>query len=84
VALPPYATNCGPWHRQGEDSWQRHVFVREWDVAGVWVSVAGEQHHLGEASVWLHVGGEDRCTGFDQRQLITALMEAGELLDSLT
>ncbi len=83
VALPDDATDCGPWQWHGGDDWRRHFLTREWNVEGIWVSVAGEQRHTGDFNRWLHVGGEDQCTGSDRRHLISALTDAGQLLDSL-
>jgi hypothetical protein len=54
VALPAEATDCYPWGCYGEDDWRRGFLVREWDVAAIWVSVAGEQDHHGTVSRWLH------------------------------
>lgn len=84
VALPPDAIACDPWDWHGGDSYRRYFLTREWNVAGIWVSVAGEQDHEGEITRWMHVGGEDQCSTSDRRQLIVALQEAGELFDSLT
>ena len=83
VALPDDATDCGPWQWHGGDDWRRHFLTREWNVEGIWVSVAGEQRHDGDVERWLHVGGEDQCTSSDRRLLIAALTDAGQLLDSL-
>ena len=84
VALPNDAIDCGPWHWHGGGDWRRHFLSREWNVAGLWVSVAGEQDHQGKVTRWMHVGGEDHCTSSDRRELIAALNDAGQLLDSLT
>lgn len=83
VALPDDATDCGPWQWHGGNDWRRYFLTREWNVAGIWVSVAGEQRHHGDVERWMHVGGEDQCTGSDRRRLIEALRDAGRLLDSL-
>lgn len=83
VPLPSEAIECEPWLSHGDADWRRHFLIREWEIAGLWVSVAGEQNHHGEVRRWLHVGGEDQCTSSDRQRLITALIEAGRLLDSL-
>jgi hypothetical protein len=83
VALPPDATDCESWRWRGGE-WRRFFLVREWDIGGIWVSVAGEQNHRGHVRRWMHVGGEDECTSSDRRRLIGALEEAGRLLDALT
>jgi hypothetical protein len=57
--------------------------TREWDVSGFWVSLAGEQNHYGEVTRWMHVGGDDQCSTSDRGDLIAALLEAGQLLDTL-
>ena len=80
--VPPEAIDCAPWHWHGGNDWRRHFVVREWNVGGLWVSVAGEQNHRGEVRRWLHVGGEDQCTTSDRHRLIAALVEAGQLLDA--
>jgi hypothetical protein len=69
--------------RHGDDDWRRPFLTREWEVAGLWVSVAGEQDHHGDVTRWVHVGGEDQCTGSDRGHLIAALTDAGTLFDSL-
>ena len=83
VALPPDAIACDPWEWHGGTSYRRYFLTREWNVAGIWVSVAGEQDHEGGITRWMHVGGEDQCSTSDRRELIVALQEAGELLDAL-
>jgi hypothetical protein len=83
VPLPADATTCDPWERHGENDWRRYFLTREWDIAGIWVSVAGEQNHLGDVTRWMQVGGDDQCSTSDRRGLITALEDAGRLLDSL-
>jgi hypothetical protein len=83
VPLPDDAISCDPWDWHGGLDWRRYFLTREWDVNGVWVSVAGEQDHHGTVTRWMHVGGEDQCTSSDRRRLIVALVEAGQLLDSL-
>jgi hypothetical protein len=83
VGLPDDAIECHPWRRHGVTEWRRRFLTREWEVAGIWISVVGEQNHRGEVTRWMHVGGEDRCTSSDGRQLIAALEAAGQLLDSL-
>jgi hypothetical protein len=82
LPLPVDAIDCEPWQWHG-DEWRRHFLSREWNIAGVWISVAGEQNHRGRVSRWLHVGGEDRCTSSDRQRLIAALVDAGQLLDAL-
>ena len=84
VPLPADAVDCSPWHWHGGDDWRRHLIIREWAVGGIWVCVAGEQTHRGEVWRWLHVGGEDQCTAVHRKQLIAALAEAGDLLESLS
>jgi hypothetical protein len=83
VSLPEEAIDCEPWHSHGDEDWRRVFLIREWEIEGIWVSVAGEQSHDGQVRRWLHVGGEDRCTSSDRQRLIAALVEAGRLLDSL-
>jgi hypothetical protein len=83
VAIPAHATDCGAWSRHGDDDWRRPFLIKEWEIAGLWVSVAGEQDHHGKVTRWLHVGGHDQCTTSDRQDLIAALTAAGELLDSL-
>ena len=83
LPLPDDATDCEPWCWHGED-WRRHFLTREWEVAGLWVSVAGEQNHHGDVRRWMHVGGEDHCTTSDREQLIAALVQAGQLFDAVT
>jgi hypothetical protein len=46
--------------------------------------VAGEQGHHGKVTRWVHVGGDDQCTGSDRRDLIIDPTSAGRLLDSLS
>ena len=82
VALPIYATDCDPWEWFG-DAWKRYFTVKEWNVAGLWVSVGGEQTQHGLVTRWLHVGGEDQCSTSDREELIAALVDAGKLFDSL-
>jgi hypothetical protein len=82
LPLPADAIDCEPWHFQDGD-WRRQFLVREWEIAGLWVSVAGEQDRHGQVKRWLHVGGEDHCTAPNRQLLIAALVEAGHLLDSL-
>jgi hypothetical protein len=82
VALPPDATDCEPWQWHA-GAWRRFFLTREWNIAGIWVSVAGEQTHDGDVRRWMHVGGEDECRTSDRHALIAALEEAGKLLDSL-
>jgi hypothetical protein len=84
VPRPAEAIECGPWRKRGEQDFRRGFLVKEWDVAGIWVSVAGEQDHRGKVTRWVHVGGDDRCAASDRRQLIAALTNAGHLLDSLS
>jgi hypothetical protein len=83
VALPDDAVDCDVWRWHGDDDWRRYFQTREWHISGIWVSVAGEQDHHGNIKRWMHVGGEDECATSDRSQLIIALLEAGELLDSL-
>ena len=83
LLIPHDATECGAWGWRGQDDWRRGFLTREWDVGGIWVSVAGEQDHHGTIRRWVHVGGEDRCTGSDRGRLIAALFDAGRLFDSL-
>jgi hypothetical protein len=83
VALPPDATECEPWVLNA-GGWRRFFLVREWNIGGIWVSVAGEQTERGDVRRWMNVGGEDECKGSDRRTLIAALQDAGQLLDSLT
>lgn len=83
VPLPADATACDPWEWHGELDWRRYFLTREWEIAGLWISVAGEQNHHGEISRWMHVGGDDQCSTSDRRDLIAALIEAGQLLDGL-
>jgi hypothetical protein len=83
VALPDDAIDCEPWVWHG-GAWRRFFLTREWNIGGIWVSVAGEQTHHGDVRRWMNVGGEDACTSSDRRTLIAALKEAGQLLDSLT
>jgi hypothetical protein len=83
LALPDDATDCGAWQWHGGDDWRRPFTVREWEVVGVWVSVAGEQNHHGSVTRWVHVSGEDQCNPTDRSRLISALIDAGSLLDSL-
>ena len=83
VALPEDATACDPWEWHGGEDWRRYFLTRDWDVNGIWVSVAGEQDHLGTVTRWMHVGGEDQCTASDRKHLIAVLLEAGQLLDRL-
>ena len=68
VVCPGEAIECGAWGLRGERDWRRGFLIKEWDVAGIWVSVAGEQDHHGKVTRWVHVGGEDRCTGSDRRR----------------
>ena len=82
VALPPDATECEPWVLHAGE-WRRFFLVREWNIGGIWVSVAGDQSEHGDVRRWMHVGGEDECKGSDRRALIAALHAAGQLLDSL-
>jgi hypothetical protein len=84
VARPDEATECGPWRKRGEHDWRRGFLVKEWEVAGLWVSVAGEQDHHGNVTRWVHVGGEDRCSASERRLLIAAVTRAGELLEELS
>ena len=60
------------------------LLTRAWEVAGIWVEVAGEQDHHGRITRWMHVGGEDQCDTSDRGLLITALTEAGALYDALS
>jgi hypothetical protein len=83
VALPDDAVQCGPWQWHGGDDWRRYFLTREWNVAGIWVSVEGEQGHHGDVRRWMHVGGEDGFSTADRHDLMTALQEAGRLFDSL-
>jgi hypothetical protein len=83
VALPEDAIGCDPWEWHGGQDWRRYFLTREWDVNGIWVSVAGEQNHHGDVKRWMHVGGEDQCTTSDRQRLIAVLIEAGRLLDAL-
>jgi hypothetical protein len=83
VPLPPDATDCEAWQWHA-DAWRRFFLVKEWNIGGIWVSVAGEQTEYGDVRRWMHVGGEDACRGSDRHTLIEALEEAGQLLDSLT
>lgn len=83
VSLPNDAIENDAWRRHGAEDWRRHFLSKEWNVAGIWVSVAGEQNHHGGIRRWMHVGGEDQCTTSDRRQLVIAIEEAGRLLDAL-
>lgn len=83
LELPVDAIDCDPWYWHGGDDWRRYFVTREWDVSGLWVSVAGEQDHDGKITRWLHVGGDDQCSTSDRGELIAALVDAGRLLDSL-
>jgi hypothetical protein len=83
LPLPDGVTSCDPWLAHGQDDWRRLFVIREWEIAGLWVSVAGEQDHHGNVTRWLHVGGDDQCRSSDRQRLILALVEAGRLLDSL-
>ena len=84
LALPLDAVSCDPWQWHGDQDWRRYFLTREWDIDGIWVSVAGEQNHRGGITRWMHVGGEDQCDTSDRTQLIVALCEAGRLFDALT
>jgi hypothetical protein len=84
VALPEDAVACDPWASHGEQDWRRYFLTREWDVNGIWVSVAGEQNQDGEITRWMHVGGEDQCDTSERAELIAALIEAGQIFDALT
>lgn len=84
LPLPPDAIECETWQRHGDDEWRRGFLIREWEVAGLWVSVVGEQRRNGDIRRWMHIGGEDECNTSDRQQLIAAIREAGQLLDSLT
>jgi hypothetical protein len=83
IPLPLDATGCDPWEWHGSQDWRRYFMTREWDVDGLWVSVGGEQNHLGQISRWLHVGGDDQSDSADRQELVAALTEAGHLLDGL-
>jgi hypothetical protein len=83
LALPLDATECDPWEWHGTQDWRRYFLTRDWDVGGIFVTVGGEQNHLGDVVRWLHVGGNDQCDGSDRRTLIDALTAAGTLLDGL-
>jgi hypothetical protein len=82
LPLPEDAIDCEPWHWHRDD-WRRLFLTQEWYVAGLWISVAGEQNRYGDITRWMHVGGEDQCTTSDRKRLIAALQQAGQVLDSL-
>jgi hypothetical protein len=84
LPLPDDAVACDPWSIHGEDDWRRYFLSRAWDVAGIWVEVAGEQDHYGNVTRWMHVGGEDQCSTSDRVLLLAAIAEAGELYDALS
>jgi hypothetical protein len=84
VPLPMDAICCDPWTWHGPHDWRRFFLTREWEVNGIWVSVAGEQNHRGGITRWMHVGGDDQCSTSDRTDLIVALVEAGRLFDDLT
>src|ERR1700761_704065 len=83
LPLPHEAISCDPWLSHGQDDWRRQFVIREWEIAGLWVSVAGEPDHRGNVTRWMHVGGDDQCSSSDRQRLIVALVEGGRLLDSL-
>ncbi|TPG35847.1 hypothetical protein [Mycolicibacterium hodleri] len=83
LPLPNDAVSCDPWSSHGEGDWRRYFLTRVWDIAGIWVEVAGEQNHHGEITRWLHIGGEGQCDTSDRERLIAAITEAGELYDQL-
>lgn len=83
VDLPADAIESGPWQPHGDDDWRRHFLTREWNLHGLSVRVAGQQDSHGDVTRWMHVGGEDHCTSSDRLGLITALVDAGELLHML-
>jgi hypothetical protein len=82
VDLPPDVTDCEPWE-WSEDSWRRLFTIREWQVAGVRITVSGEQTHRGDVTLWIYVGGEDQFSVSGHGPLLEALAQAGTLLGSL-
>lgn len=83
VDLPVDVTDCEPWEWH-QDAWRRLFTVREWQVAGVMVTVSGEQTHRGDLALWIYVGGEDQFSASSHGPLLAALVQAGTLLDSLS
>jgi hypothetical protein len=83
VALPASVVDCQPWEWHDDDIWRRFFTVKDWAVGSIRVSVFGEQTHHGDVTYWTHVHGEHQCTDSERRQLISALIDAGDLLSSL-
>lgn len=61
--------DCEPWEWSA-GAWTRLFTVREWEVAGMLVSVSGEQSQDGQSTCWVYVGGDQQLTEGDHRQLM--------------
>ncbi|MET0704445.1 MAG: hypothetical protein ABWY93_32745 [Mycobacterium sp.] len=83
VPLPDDAIACHPWCEYGDDDARRYFLTREWRIGDIWVEVAGEQNHRGEVTRWVHVDGEDQLGPLGRVELIAAIVEAGQLYDTL-
>lgn len=82
VALPCNVIDCDTWEWH-DGRWRRYFTVKSWHVGDIEVCVSGEQDHGGRARFWTYLGSHALCTTADRENLIAALLEAGDLLDSL-